>query len=53
MKYRADIDGLRALSVIAVIIFHCEFIFLSGSYVGVEIFFVISGYLLSNKNITL
>jgi peptidoglycan/LPS O-acetylase OafA/YrhL len=47
MKYRSDIDGLRAISVIAVIIFHSGFEFLSGGYVGVDIFFVISGYLIT------
>ncbi len=47
MKYRADIDGLRAISVIAVIFFHSGFSFLAGGYVGVDIFFVISGYLIT------
>lgn len=47
MNYRADIDGLRAISVIAVIIFHTGFSFLSGGFVGVDIFFVISGYLIT------
>ena len=47
MKYRSDIDGLRAISVIAVIIFHTNLGILSGGYVGVDIFFVISGYLIT------
>lgn len=47
MNYRPDIDGLRAISVIAVIIFHAGFSFLSGGFVGVDIFFVISGYLIT------
>ncbi len=47
MKYRADIDGLRAISVIAVIIFHSGFDFLAGGYVGVDVFFVISGFLIT------
>ena len=47
MNYRPDIDGLRAISVIAVIIFHSGFSFLSGGFVGVDIFFVISGYLIT------
>lgn len=47
MKYRSDIDGLRAISVIAVIFFHSGFNLLSGGYVGVDIFFVISGYLIT------
>lgn len=47
MNYRPDIDGLRAISVIAVIIFHTGFSFLSGGFIGVDIFFVISGYLIT------
>jgi len=47
LKYRPDIDGLRAVSIIAVIFFHSGFKFLSGGYVGVDIFFVISGYLIT------
>ncbi len=47
MNYRPDIDGLRAISVLAVIIFHSGFTILSGGYVGVDIFFVISGYLIT------
>ncbi len=47
MNYRPDIDGLRAISVIAVIIFHTGFSFLSGGFVGVDVFFVISGYLIT------
>ena len=47
MNYRPDIDGLRALSVIAVIIFHTGFTFLSGGFIGVDVFFVISGYLIT------
>ncbi len=47
MQYRSDIDGLRAISVISVILFHTGFKFLSGGYVGVDIFFVISGYLIT------
>ncbi len=48
MKYRADIDGLRALAVLAVVQFHLFIPWLaSGGYVGVDVFFVISGYLIT------
>ncbi len=47
MKYRPDIDGLRALAVVPVILFHANFQVFSGGYVGVDIFFVISGYLIT------
>lgn len=48
MKYRAEIDGLRALAVIPVILFHAGFDEFSGGFVGVDVFFVISGYLITN-----
>ena len=48
MIYRADIDGLRAIAVLAVITFHFFPNFLSGGYLGVDIFFVISGYLITS-----
>ena len=47
MKYRPEIDGLRALAVIPVIFFHAGFKSFSGGYIGVDIFFVISGYLIT------
>lgn len=47
MKYRAEIDGLRALAVIPVILFHAGFESFSGGFLGVDIFFVISGYLIT------
>ena len=47
MKYRPEIDGLRALAVIPVILFHSGFEIFKGGFVGVDIFFVISGYLIT------
>lgn len=47
MKYRKEIDGLRALAVIPVILFHAGFTYFSGGFVGVDVFFVISGYLIT------
>lgn len=48
MNYRPDIDGLRALAVLPVIFVHAGFNIFSGGFVGVDIFFVISGYLITN-----
>ncbi len=48
MQYRRDVDGLRAVAVIAVILYHAKFSILSGGYIGVDIFFVISGYLITS-----
>ena len=47
MQYRAEIDGLRALAVLPVILFHAGFEWFSGGFVGVDVFFVISGYLIT------
>ena len=48
MKYRAEIDGLRALAVLPVILFHAGFSLFSGGFVGVDVFFVVSGYLITS-----
>jgi len=48
MKYRREIDGLRALAVIPVILFHAGFSTFGGGFVGVDVFFVISGYLITS-----
>lgn len=47
MDYRREIDGLRALAVMPVILFHAGFDAFSGGFVGVDVFFVISGYLIT------
>ena len=47
MNYRAEIDGLRALAVLPVIFFHAGFEWFNGGYIGVDVFFVISGYLIT------
>lgn len=48
LKYRADIDGLRAVAIVSVLIFHAFPSLLPGGYIGVDIFFVISGYLITS-----
>lgn len=48
LKYRPEVDGLRSVAVIPVILFHAGYSFSSGGFVGVDVFFVISGYLISS-----
>jgi len=48
IKYRPDIDGLRAVAVIGVVVYHAMPQWLPGGFVGVDVFFVISGYLITS-----
>jgi len=48
-SYRPEIDGLRAVAVMAVVLFHAGAAGFDGGYVGVDVFFVISGYLITRN----
>ena len=47
LSYRPDIDTLRAVAVLSVVVFHIEKNWLPGGFLGVDIFFVISGFLIT------
>ncbi|PHS70963.1 MAG: acyltransferase [Methylophaga sp.] len=48
MQYRREIDGLRALAVVPVVLFHAGYECFKGGFIGVDVFFVISGYLITS-----
>ena len=48
LEFKNEIVGLRAVAVISVIFFHLNYTYFVGGFLGVDIFFVISGYLISN-----
>lgn len=48
VQYRPEVDGLRAFAIIPVILFHLGYEWITGGYVGVDVFFVISGYLITS-----
>ena len=48
LAYRPELDGLRGISVLGVLFFHVKFDFFSGGYLGVDVFIVISGYLITS-----
>ena len=46
-RFRPDLEGLRAIAVVLVVLFHAGVTQLSGGYIGVDVFFVISGYVIT------
>ena len=49
MSYRKELDGVRAIAVLSVILFHVGYPDMTGGYIGVDIFFVLSGYLICGQ----
>jgi peptidoglycan/LPS O-acetylase OafA/YrhL len=50
--YRPDVDGLRAVAIVSVVLFHANMAYLPGGFTGVDVFFVISGYLITRIILT-
>lgn len=48
ISFRDDINGIRGISVLGVVLYHADIVFFKGGWIGVDVFFVISGYLISN-----
>lgn len=47
LKYRPEVDGLRSVAILPVVLYHLNFPYVTGGFVGVDVFFVISGYLIT------